>query len=110
MTFHFAPPEVNGFGVITWTPGLIRSSQPLMFLGLPLRTSRTATEFDTKPLYLSLFQLASTSPLSTSLLTSGDSENATTSAGRPLPTARLCSPDAPYDWLNFTPLPCSVFW
>ena len=35
--FHFAPPEVNGFGVITSTPSLVRSSQVLMFFGLPLR-------------------------------------------------------------------------
>ena len=41
--FHFAEPELNGFGVTTWTPGLIRSSQPLMCFGLPSRTAKTTT-------------------------------------------------------------------
>ena len=54
--FHFAPPEVNGFGVITSTPSFSRSSQVLMFLGLPLRVASTTTEFVTKPSYSSLFQ------------------------------------------------------
>ena len=35
-----AEPELNGSGVITWTPGLIRSFQPLIFFGLPWRTRR----------------------------------------------------------------------
>jgi hypothetical protein len=30
--------------------------------------------------------------------------------GRPAATARLWSPEAPYDWVNFTCLPASVFW
>ena len=42
--FHRAPPEVNGLGVITSTPGLVRSSQVRMFLGLPGRTAKTTTE------------------------------------------------------------------
>ena len=54
--FHFAPPDVNGFGSITSTPSLVRSSQVLMFFGLPLRTAKTTTELVTKPSYLSLFQ------------------------------------------------------
>src|SRR5262249_2694753 len=33
MTFQRAPPEVNGFGVITEMPGLSRSFQVLMCLG-----------------------------------------------------------------------------
>ena len=41
--FQRALPEVDGFGVITSTPGLIRSSQPVMCLGLPLRTTNTTT-------------------------------------------------------------------
>ena len=41
---------------------------------------------------------------------SGSSENATTSAGRPAATARLWSPEAPYDWVNLTFLPAAVFW
>ncbi len=41
--FHFAEPELNGFGVTTCTPGLIRSAQPLMCFGLPWRTAKTTT-------------------------------------------------------------------
>ena len=48
--FQRALPEVDGFGVITSTPGLIRSSQPVMCLGLPLRTTNTTTESLDDPL------------------------------------------------------------
>src|SRR3954451_23146840 len=108
ITFQRAPPEVNGFGVITFTPGLARSSKVLMPFGFPLRTASTTTELVTMPLVGPAFQFASTIPASTSRLTSGSSENATTSAGRPLSTARLWSPDAPYDWVNVIPLPSGV--
>ena len=91
--FHLAPPEVNGFGSITSTSSLIRSSQVWMFLGLPLRTMKTTTESVTKPSYSFLFQSSSTRPASTSRVMSGSSENSTTSAGRPPSTARDCSPD-----------------
>ena len=47
--FQRALPEVDGLGVITSTPGLIRSSQPVMCLGLPLRTTNTTTESLEKP-------------------------------------------------------------
>src|SRR3954449_5501999 len=104
MMFQRAPPEVNGLGVITWTPGLTRSSQVLMCLGLPLRTTRATTELVTMPLYLFEFQLLSTRSASTSRVMSGSSENATRLACRPLSTARLWSPDAPYDCVNSTPL------
>ena len=63
--FQRAPPEVNGFGVITSTPGLMRSSQVLMSFGLPLRTTKTTTESVTMPLYSSWFQSSATSPAST---------------------------------------------
>ena len=43
ITFHFAEPELKGFGVTTCTPGRIRSFQPLMCFGLPLRTAKTTT-------------------------------------------------------------------
>ena len=52
--FHCAPPEVNGFGVMTSTPSLRRSSQVLMLFGLPLRTTKTTTEFVTMPVVLVL--------------------------------------------------------
>ena len=48
--FHFAEPELNGFGVITCTPGLTRSAQLLMCLGLPLRTAKTTTVSASIPL------------------------------------------------------------
>jgi hypothetical protein len=93
--FHLAPPEVNGFGVSTWTPGLTRSSQVLMFFGLPLRTPMTATESVIIPWYWSLFQPASTSLSVTSRVMSGSRENATMSALSPDSTARLWLPEAP---------------
>ena len=71
MTFHRAPPDVNGLAVITSMPGLIRSAQPLMFFGLPLRTTSTTTESVTLPLYWSLFQSAATMPSLTRRVTSG---------------------------------------
>ena len=93
--FHFAPPEVNGLGVITSTPSLVRSSQVLRFLGLPLRTANTTTELVTNPSYSSLFQSSATRPASTSLVTSGSSESAATSAFSPPSMARDCSPELP---------------
>ena len=48
--FHFAEPELNGLGVTTSTPGLSRSSQSLMPLGLPLRTTMVTTEPNGIPL------------------------------------------------------------
>ena len=41
---------------------------------------------------------------------SGASESAATSVGRPATTARDCAPEAPYDWVNVTPVPAGVFW
>src|SRR5215203_5341489 len=108
MMFHLAPPDVNGLGSITSTPGLITSSQVLMFFGLPLRTTRTTTDSVTKPSYLFWFQSSSTRPASTSRVMSGSSENSTTSAGSPPSTARDWSPEPPYDCLNDTPLPPEV--
>ena len=42
--FHFAEPELNGLGVTTSRPGWSRSSQVLMFFGLPLRVTIVTTE------------------------------------------------------------------
>ena len=56
---------------------------------------RTTTESVTIPLCWFALQPASTMPSFTSRVTSGSSEKATTSACRPLSTARLWSPDAP---------------
>ena len=38
------------------------------------------------------------------------SENSTTSADWPLTTEFAWSPEAPYDWVNFTCAPAGVFW
>src|SRR3954454_647059 len=79
------------------TPGLTRSSQPLIFLGLPLRTAITTTDWVRMPLVGVFFQLGDTCPLSTRRVTSGSREKCTMSALRPPSTARLWSPEAPYD-------------
>ena len=50
MTFQRAPPDVNGFGVTTSTPGFRRSVHVLIFFGLPSRRMKTTTEFVTMPL------------------------------------------------------------
>ena len=42
--FQRAEPDVAGFGVITSTPGLMRSSQPVMCFGLPACTTIATTE------------------------------------------------------------------
>src|SRR5262249_58193197 len=46
----------------------------------------------------------------TSGVMSGCGENATMSAGWPAATARLWSPEAPYDWVNLTFFPAGVAW
>ena len=79
--FQRALPEVDGFGVITSTPGLIRSSQVVMFFGLPLRTTNTTTESLDMPLAGLASQLLETIPSLTSRVMSGVVENATMSAG-----------------------------
>src|SRR6201994_4464521 len=107
--FQRALPDVDGIGVITSIPGLIRSSQPVMCLGLPLRTTNTTTESDETPFCGLASQSDATSLSSTSRVMSGVVEKATTSAGWPESTARLCEPDAPKDSLKPTPLPWEVW-
>src|SRR2546430_16610896 len=106
--FHRALPEVDGLGVITSTPGLIRSSRPVMCLGLPLLTTSTTTESLDMPFCGPEFQSEPTIPSLTRRVMSGVVENATTSAGWPESTARLCEPEAPNDWLNETLFPPEV--
>src|SRR4051794_40683234 len=95
---------------MTSTPDLTRSGQSLRFFGLPLRVPITTTDLVIMPLYWSEFQVLATRFAFTSLVTSGSSANSTTSAGRPAATARLWSPEAPYDWVNVTFFPASVAW
>jgi hypothetical protein len=92
--FHFAPPDVNGFGSSTSTSPVTRSSQSRIRFGLPLRTMKTTTELVTIPLCSFRFHDFSTRSASTRRVMSGSSENSTTSAGSPPSTARDCSPDA----------------
>ena len=106
--FQRALPDVDGLGVITSTPGLIRSSQELMCFGLPLRTTNTTTESEENPFSGLASQSEATILSLTSRVMSGVVENATTSAGWPESTARLCEPEAPNDWLKPTPLPALV--
>src|SRR4051794_14520820 len=104
--FHRALPEVDGLGVITSVPGLIRSFQPVMCFGLPLRTTNTTTESLDIPFWGLASQSLETMLSLTSRVMSGVVENATMSALWPESTARLCEPEAPKDWLKLTPLPC----
>src|SRR5437588_8918061 len=106
--FQRALPEVDGFGVITSTPDLIKSPHPAMCLGLPFRTTITTTESLEMPFSRLASQFLATIPSLTSRVMSGSVENATTSAGWPESTARLCEPEAPNDWPNATPSPAEV--
>ncbi len=106
--FQRALPEVDGLGVITSTPGLTRSSHPVMCFGLPLRTTNTTTESLDMPFSGLASQSFATSLSLTSRVMSGVVENATTSAGWPESTARLCEPEAPNDSPKPTPLPAGV--
>ncbi len=90
-----ADPELNGFGVTTSIPGLSRSSQVWMFLGLPFRVTIVTTEPNGIPLCSLEFQSSATSPASTRRVTSGSTEKLTMSVGRPDSTLRDWSPDAP---------------
>ncbi len=100
---------MKGFGVTICTPGFTRSVHVRIFFGLPSRTTKTTTERVTIPWNLSLFQLGATRCFGTSALTSGASDRATMSAERPAATARLWSPEAPYDCEKLTPWPAGVF-
>src|ERR1051325_4519029 len=91
-------------------PGLTRSAQSLIPFGLPFRVAMTTTESVTMPLYWLLLQAAATLPAFTRRVMAGSSENPTMSAFCPATTARLWSPEAPYDWLNSMFWPASVFW
>src|SRR5436305_15006665 len=108
MTSHRAPPELNGFGKTTSTPGFTRSSQVLMCFGFPFRRTKTTTDFETMPWYLLSAQFLSTSFDWTSLSMSVVIEKLTTSVGRPAATALLCTSDAANESVNLTPDPAAV--
>src|ERR1700722_1801457 len=106
--FRRDAPEVKGLGVMTLTPGLIRSAQLVMCLGFPGRTPKATTESVTMPLVGPESQVGATRPALTRRVTSGASEKLTTSAGWPAATARLCVPEGPNDVVKLTPLPPGV--
>src|ERR1700756_2413693 len=88
-------------------PGRSRSSQSLMFLGLPARTTSATTDPNGIPLVASVFQSLETLPALTNRVTSGSTEKFTTSAGLPSTTPRDWSPEAPYEVITATFLPSS---
>src|SRR4051812_25465284 len=71
MMFHWAEPDVNGFGVTPLMPGRMRSDQVLMCFGLPLRTTIATTELETKPWWACDVQLELTMPALASRSMSG---------------------------------------
>src|SRR5207247_7451506 len=95
--------EGFGLGVMTETPGLIRSSQSLMPLGFPLRTRKIIVEVYGELLFgrrdcqfagnsLAFWAMASMSYAKASV---------TTSASSPSITARACLLDPPCDcWIS----------
>ncbi len=105
--FHLAEPDDAGSGVTILMPGLIRSSQPVMCLGLPGRTAITTTESEMMPLVAPEFHDESTK-FGTSFDMSDPTEKLTKSAFWPVVTAVACVPLGPYEAANFTPLPAEV--
>jgi hypothetical protein len=107
--FQRADPDEPGLGVTILTPGFTRSDQVLIPFGLPLRTTMTTTDWLAMPLVGPAFQSFATRPASTSRVMSLSREKCTMSAFWPAATARLWSPEAPYEALKVTPLPADVF-
>src|ERR1700730_4895542 len=108
MRFHLALPELNGFGVMTFTPLFTRLAQLVMCFGLPWRTTKETIELVTNPFVGVAFHLDETMPALTSFCISGASEKLTTSAGNPATTAVACEPEAPNDEEKVTPCPAGV--
>ena len=81
-----------------------------MCFGLPLRSTKTTTDFETMPWYGFSSQVLSTSSACTSRSMSVEIEKLTTSAGRPAATALLCTSEAANDDVNLTPFPAGVAW
>jgi len=86
--FHLAEPELSGLGVTTSMSGRNRSSQSLMFFGLPLRTTSVTTDPNGIPFVPSVSHSLATLPALTNRVISGSTEKFTTSAGFPLTTPR----------------------
>src|SRR5271170_5843181 len=95
MRFHLALPELKTLGVTTPTPGLMRSAQVVMCLGLPGRTMNETMEFVTMPLVGVRSHELDTRPAFTTLVMSGVSEKFTRSAGSPFTTDVAWVPEGP---------------
>ena len=72
-----------------------RSSQVLMFFGLPLRVTIVTTEPNGDALVLAGVPVLGDQARVDELVTSGSTEKFTTSVARPAATLRDWSPDAP---------------
>src|SRR5205814_9176950 len=110
MTSQRAPPELNGFGNTTCTPGLTRSAHVLRWFGWPLRRTKTTTDFDTIPCCGFAFQPFATRPAFTRRSMSVEMEKLTTSAGSPAATALLCTSEAANEVEKLTSFPAGVAW
>src|ERR1700722_2493592 len=108
MRFHLALPELKTLGVITPTPGLMRSAQVVMCLGLPGRTMNETIEFVTMPLVGVRSHELATRPALTTLVMSGVSEKFRRSAGSPLTTDVAWVPDGPKEEETVMPAPALV--
>src|ERR1700733_11474935 len=108
MRFHLALPELKTLGVITLTPGLMRSAQVVMCLGFPGRTMNETMEFVTMPLVGVRSHEFETRPALTTLVMSGVSEKLTRSAGSPSTTEVACVPEGPKEEETVTPAPAFV--
>ena len=101
--FHRAPPLCAGSGVSTPVPDVGRSLQSLMPLGLPGRTSKTATDAEPMP------PSGVIRPASWIVWMSGAKDSATTSEPSPLTTFCAWVVEPAYDSLNSTVWPVLSF-
>src|SRR5271165_4527047 len=108
MRFHLALPELKTLGVMTPTPGFVRSAQVVMCLGFPGRTMKETMEFVTIPLVAFWSHELDTRPALTTLVMSGVREKFTTSAGRPSTTDVAWVPEGPKEDETVTPAPALV--
>ena len=81
-----------------------------MFFGLPLRVVMTATESVIMPLYWLAFQFGVDQLGLDQPVDVGRERERHDVGAWPAATARLWSPEAPYDWVNVTFLPAAVSW
>ena len=99
-------PPVLGLTMITWVPGLTRSSQSLMFFGLPLRVRNSIVDVVGEALPAKrLAQSLATTPVPARNSMSVVVFMVTTSASSPSLTARAWALEPPCAWSILTSLP-----